>query len=107
MNQPYVKEFLKDENGSLVLDKRGRKIVANPLVGDYIPTYPNRQTRKRILRENSSRGLNNRKGRNYYQPKMKPVFDPIGKVNEETGEVTPLILYSIPDGNKTIAHRKY
>ena len=103
MNQPYVKEYLKDDEGNFVLDDRGRKIVSNPITDGYFNFYPNKQQRNAILNQKK---FNNRKGRHYYQPRMKPVYDPIGGkvIDEATGEREKIILYSVPDGTSIKHH---
>lgn len=99
MNQPYVKEYLRNEEGDFILDEKGYKIVTNPLTKDYISYYPNKRQVNEMKRRNK---FNCRKGRNYYQLRMKPIYKETVDVN--TGEISRLILYSIPAGT-TIQHK--
>lgn len=93
MNKPYVKEY--------GLDEKGERVLLNPIPpSGYLNYFPNRQQRRSSMR--GPKRFNCRKGRNYYQVKMKPVYD---QKPDDAGEMQPFILYSIPT-NSTICHRK-
>jgi hypothetical protein len=92
MNQPYVKETTVNE--------KGETVVTNPIPpSGYMNMYPNRKQRRAWA--HGAKTHNCRKGRNRYQPRMKPVYD---YMEGENGERVPFISHSVPDGT-TICHR--
>lgn len=92
MNTPYVKRY--------TLNDKGESVIANPIPSEgYINQFPNRRARRAFLHQ--GRNLNSRKGRYYYQIKMKPVYT---TVVDEHGNSERTIAYSVPT-RSTIAHR--